>query len=31
MALDGETTKTKIVDLEKLYNFVDVNFLIKFV
>jgi hypothetical protein len=27
-ASDGETTKTKIVDLEKLYNFVDDNFLI---
>jgi hypothetical protein len=27
-ASDGETTKTKIVDLEKLYNFIDDNFLI---
>jgi len=31
MAIDRDTTKTKIIDLEKLYNFVDDNFLIKFV
>jgi len=28
MTLDGETTKTKVVDLEKLYNFVVENLFI---
>jgi len=29
MTLDGETTKTTVVDLEKLYNFVVDNFFIR--
>jgi hypothetical protein len=28
MILDGETTKTKVVDLEKLFNFIADNFFI---
>jgi len=28
MILDGETTKTKLVDIEKLYNFVVKNIFI---